>query len=116
MIDSKAVQKPATFSGKESDWPGWSYKLASWMAGQFMHGDALLDWAANLGETIATQEKIDEIVATHPDLKKSAEVLNAQLRAVLMSLTVMGMGAFSVRWIGHLEEVESKIRSKQSSV
>ena len=24
LIDSKAVLKPSTFSGKDTDWPGWS--------------------------------------------------------------------------------------------
>ena len=96
MIDSKAVQTPATFSGKEADWPGWYYKFPSWMAGQFKHGDEILDWVANLGETIATPEAIEEIVVENPEWQNSARVMNAQLHAVLVSLTVMGMDAFSI--------------------
>ena len=32
MVDARAVQTPTAFTGKEGDWPGWSYKFVTWLA------------------------------------------------------------------------------------
>ena len=50
LIDTKVVGKPSAFSGKESEWPAWSYKFVTWISGQFEGGEDILDWAANMGE------------------------------------------------------------------
>ena len=92
MIDTKAVKQPAPFSGKEADWPGWSYKFSTWISGQFADGEDVLDWAAGLGEELVTQEKLDEVQARHP----GAQDINKQLHAVLTSLTTMGTTAFDI--------------------
>ena len=57
FIDSKAAGKPQPFSGKELDWPGWSFKFSTWHSGQFPEGEEIFDWAASLGEEPATPEK-----------------------------------------------------------
>ena len=51
LIDTKAVQKPQAFSGKEAEWSGWSFKFGTWINGQYQAGQEVLDWAAGLGET-----------------------------------------------------------------
>merc|ERR1712015_16359 len=82
LIDTKAVGKPPPFSGKETEWPGWMFKFSTWIAGQFDKGDEILDWAASLGETEVSEEKMAEVATKHPQIK----VLNSQLHAVLVSL------------------------------
>ena len=37
LIDTKAVSKPHPFSGKEAEWPGWSFKFGTWINGQYQH-------------------------------------------------------------------------------
>ena len=34
MVDSKAVQKPERFSGKDADWASWAYKFTTWVETQ----------------------------------------------------------------------------------
>ena len=92
FIDSKAVGKPQPFSGKELDWPGWSFKFSTWLSGQFPEGEEILDWAASLGEEPVTLEKVEEEMQRH----RSAGDLNLQLHAVLVSLTTMGTAAFDL--------------------
>jgi hypothetical protein len=86
LIDSKAVAKPHAFTGEELDWPGWSFKFSTWISGQFQDGEEILEWAASLGETPATPEKMEEVASRFP----KAKILNQQKRAVLVSLTTTG--------------------------
>eukprot|EP00971_Amphidinium_carterae_P221485 4396797-Amphidinium_carterae.1 len=38
-VDTECIDKPATFSGKEEEWPEWSVKLGSdWRAGADVRG------------------------------------------------------------------------------
>ena len=59
LVDAKAVSKPSAFTGKESDWNGWSYKFTTWINTQFKDGEEILDWAASLGPEEMTQERVD---------------------------------------------------------
>jgi len=43
LVDAKAVSKPSAFTGKESDWNGWSYKFTTWINTQFKDGEEILD-------------------------------------------------------------------------
>ena len=38
LIDTKAVQKPQAFSGKEAEWPEWSFKFGTWIDIQYQAG------------------------------------------------------------------------------
>ena len=80
------------FSGKEVDWPGWSFKFGTWINGQYQGGQEVLDWAASLGETAVDDANLAEEVAKHP----SATILNQMLHSVLVSLTNMGTTAFEL--------------------
>ena len=92
LIDTRAVQKPQSFSGKEADWPGWSFKFGTWISGQYQHGQEVLDWAASLGETAVDETNLAETNAKYP----SAVILNQTLHPVLVSLTNMGTTAFEL--------------------
>jgi hypothetical protein len=92
LIDAKAVAKPHAFTGKEGDWPGWSFKFSTWISGQFQDGGEILEWAAGLGETPATPEKLEEVASKYP----KAKILNQQIHAVLVSLTTTGKVAFDI--------------------
>ena len=92
LIDTKAVTKPHPFSGKESEWPGWSFKFGTWINGQHQYGQDVLDWAAGLGEQSVTEENLAEETIRHP----SAKALNQMLHSVLVSLTNMGTTAFDL--------------------
>ena len=92
MVDSRAVQKPASFSGKESDWAGWAYKFVTWLASQYEHAEEVLDWAAAEGAATITDERINDIVDEFP----RATELNRGLHAILTSLMTNGTTAFDI--------------------
>ena len=66
LIDTKAVQKPQPFSGKEAEWLGWSFKFGTWINGQYQGGQEILDWAASLGETAVDETNLAEETIKHP--------------------------------------------------
>ncbi|CAK0834258.1 unnamed protein product [Prorocentrum cordatum] len=78
MVDSRPVQKPATFSGKESDWADWAYKFVTLLA-------------SNCAATI-TDDRIDDIV---DEFFKVVE-LNRELHAILTSFMTDGTTAFDI--------------------
>ena len=60
LIDTKAVQRPQPFSGKEAEWLGWSFTFGTWINGQYQGGQEVLDWAAGLGETAVDDGNLAE--------------------------------------------------------
>ena len=57
MVDSKAVQKPERFSGKDADWASWAYKFTTWVETQQEGSEQVLEWAAQQGSDLITQDK-----------------------------------------------------------
>ena len=99
MVETKAIQKPSQFSGKESDWAAWSYKLVTWLETQQTGAEFVLEWAASRGSDSIGQEVVDQEVAVTGDLEQhenAARELNRSLHAILTSLTVSGTTAFEM--------------------
>ena len=92
LVDSRAVQRPNNFDGKESTWQAWSYKFSTWLSSQFHKGEDVLDTAAGCGELMIDDAKVADIVSRYP----SAEAINQNLHAILISLTNQGTTAFDL--------------------
>ena len=103
LNNPKLIGKLNSFSGKELDWPNWSFQFETWVSSINGEGQKALNWARDRGENVITSQVIasEELDFTQPDLKKLSEQIFVTLSSLMpVSSGSMGIARNSVKCVG----------------
>ena len=93
LNNPKLIGRLNNFSGKELDWPNWSFQFETWVSSMYSEGHKALNWARDRGESVITTEVVagEELEFTQTDLKKLSEQIFVTLSS-LMPVNSESMG------------------------